>query len=237
MPFRDEASLVQDDETAEEAFNRLLPANEECSEYHSRLQKMLEAQENLRSINEARRENDVNGTNQEDEDPQLPGQAMSAMEDMQEMNAKSANDLTLEERVKMLNADQRIIFDSIKEHLLHQKQHEDKLCKCTFASLTKFISGVGGTGKSFLIEAIKQLTDSIWQSEDLKCAITAPTGLAAFNVGGVTIHRLFQLPIEHEGKEAGYWALPKAAQKVMKSTLRSLKVLIIDEVSISLHGI
>ena len=116
---------------------------------------MLEAQENLRSINEARRENDVNGTNQEDEDPQLPGQAMSAMEDMQEMNAKSANDLTLEERVKMLNADQRIIFDSIKEHLLHQKQHEDKLCKCTFASLTKFISGVGGTGKSFLIEAIK----------------------------------------------------------------------------------
>ena len=44
----------------------------------------------------------------------------------------------------------------------------------------------------------------------------------------VAIHRLFQLPIEHEGKEAGYWALPKAAQKVVKSTLRSLKVLIID---------
>ena len=96
----------------------------------------------------------------------------------------------------MLNADQRKIFDSIKEHLLHQKQHKDKLYKCTFVSLTKFISGVGGTGKSFLIEAIKKLTDSIWQLEDLKCAITAPTGLAAFNVGGVTIHRLFQLPIE-----------------------------------------
>ena len=82
------------------------------------------------------------------------------------------------------------IFDSIKEHLLHQKQHEDNLCKCTFVSLTKFISGVGGTGKSFIIEAIKQLTDSIWQSEDLKRAITAPTGLAAFNVGGVTIQYL-----------------------------------------------
>ena len=106
MPFRDEASLVQDDETSEEAFHRLLPANKECSEYHSRLQKMLEAQENLRSINEARRENDVDGTNKEDEDPQLPGQAISAMEDMQEMNAKSSNDLTLEERVKMLNAAQ-----------------------------------------------------------------------------------------------------------------------------------
>ena len=47
--------------------------------------------------------NTKDGTNKEVEDPQLPGQAMSAMEDMQEMNAKSANDLTLEERVKMLS--------------------------------------------------------------------------------------------------------------------------------------
>ena len=47
----------------------------------------------------------------------------------------------------------------------------------------------------------------------------------------VTIHRLFQLPIEHEGKEAGYWSLSKDAQKVMKTTLRSLKLLVIDEVS------
>uniref|UniRef100_A0A1X7TUX1 Uncharacterized protein n=1 Tax=Amphimedon queenslandica TaxID=400682 RepID=A0A1X7TUX1_AMPQE len=39
------------------------------------------------------------------------------------------------------------------------------------------------------------------------CAIVAPTGIAAFNVCGLTIHRLFQLPIEHEGKTAEYWAL------------------------------
>ena len=65
----------------------------------------------------------------------------------------------------------------------------------------------------------------------MTCAIAAPTGLAAFNVGGVTIHRLFQLPIEHEGKQAGYWSLSKAAQKVMRSTLHSLKTIIVDEVS------
>ena len=94
-----------------------------------------------------------------------------------------------------------------------------------------FVSGVGGTGKSLLIEAIKAFVDDLRPSEDLKCAITAPTGLAAFNVGGVTIHRLFQLPIEHEGREAGHWSLPEAAQKVMKTALRSLKVFIIDEVS------
>ena len=61
--------------------------------------------------------------------------------------------------------------------------------------------------------------------------MTVPTGLAAFNVGGVTIHRLLQLPTEHEGKMAGYWTLPKVSQKFMRNMLRHLKLLIVDEVS------
>ena len=151
---------------------------------------------------------------------------------MCEMNANVGNDLSLDKRVRMLNADQKRVFDNVTRHHLHQKQHEDRECTCNdLKPLRMFISGVGGTGKSFLIEAIKAFVDDLWSSTDLKCAITAPTGLAAFNVGGVTIHRLFQLPIEHEGKEAGYWSLSKAAQKVMRTALRSLKVLIIDEVS------
>uniref|UniRef100_A0A1X7VE54 ATP-dependent DNA helicase n=1 Tax=Amphimedon queenslandica TaxID=400682 RepID=A0A1X7VE54_AMPQE len=63
------------------------------------------------------------------------------------------------------------------------------------------------------------------------CAIVAPTGIAAFNVGRQTIHRLFQLPTKHEGKTAGYWALNKEAQKRMKMTLKNLKSIIPDEVS------
>ena len=91
-----------------------------------------------------------------------------------------------------------------------------------------FVSGVGGTGKSFLIDTIRALVDQLWPSDDLTCAIDAPTCLATFNVGGTTIHRLFQLPVEHEGKSAMYWSLSKPAQKV---TLRSVKVIIVDEVS------
>ena len=94
-----------------------------------------------------------------------------------------------------------------------------------------FVSGVGGTGKSFLIEAIKALVGSIWPLDSLMCAVAAPTGLAAFNVGGITIHRLFQLPIEHEGKAAGYWSLPRCSQKVMKTTLCNVKMIIVDKVS------
>ena len=79
---------------------------------------------------------------------------------------------------------------------------------------------VGGTGKSFLIKTIRSQVKEIWKDhagDDTTCGVAASTGLAAYNVGGVTVHRLFQLPIEHEGKTAGYWSLSKVAQKVMRT--------------------
>ncbi len=63
------------------------------------------------------------------------------------------------------------------------------------------------------------------------CAIAAPTGPAAFNVGVITIHRLFQLPIEHKGKAAEFWELPKSSLNVMKITLRSVKINIVSMVA------
>ena len=42
-----------------------------------------------------------------------------------------------------------------------------------------FISGVGGTGNSFLLEAIKALVKSLWLSLTKQtCAVATPTGLA-----------------------------------------------------------
>ena len=230
VPFRDESNLLLQDESTEEAFHRLLPANAHCSAYHDKLQKMLKAQSNILKINEARQADGVEEkVNKEDDDPQLMGEAKTAMKEVVEMN--NSDTLTLEDRITMLNDDQRRIFNQIKNHLFHQKQHEDNECQCEFKPLRMFVSGVGGTGKSFLIETTKALVNNIWPSNDLTCAIAEPTGLAAFNVGGVTIHRLFQLPIEHDSKTAGYWSLPKTSQKVMKTSLRNVKIIIIDEVS------
>ena len=186
---------------------------------------MLNAEAKVRKINEARK------ADKEQDNMHILGEAKHAMKDIQDMNQKMPDSLTLQQREEMFNADQKRVYDNIRNTLIHQKQHEEGQSLYDYKPFTMFVSGVGGTGKSFLIEAVKALVDSLWTSEGLKCAITAPTGLAAFNVGGVTIHRLFQLPIEHEGKEAGYWSLSKDAQKVMKTTLRSLKLLVIDEVS------
>ena len=54
-----------------------------------------------------------------------------------------------------------------------------------------FVSGVGGTGKSFLIEVIRDHVVAIWNEKgnSITCCVPAPKGLAAFNVGGVMVHR------------------------------------------------
>uniref|UniRef100_A0A1X7TQR5 ATP-dependent DNA helicase n=1 Tax=Amphimedon queenslandica TaxID=400682 RepID=A0A1X7TQR5_AMPQE len=70
----------------------------------------------------------------------------------------------------MFNVDQKRIFDKVKSHLISQKEHEDLLENESSRllrldnnnQLRMFISGVGGTGKLFLIEPIKCLVDDIW---------------------------------------------------------------------------
>ena len=224
-PFRDESSLLQDSETPEHAFHRLLTS--QSSSY----QAMLTAASNVKGINEARLADMEEKEAEEDKEPQLLGEARTAMSEVLDMKASTPGQLTLDEGVGILNLDKRRVFDNVKAHFLHQKLHEANQCSCDVAPLRLFVSGVDGTGKSFLIEAIKTLVNSLWTSEGLLCAVAAPTGLAAFNVGGITIHRLFQLPIEHASKASSYWSLSKLSQKVIRATLSDVKLFIIDKIS------
>ncbi|HQO32237.1 MAG TPA: tRNA (adenosine(37)-N6)-threonylcarbamoyltransferase complex ATPase subunit type 1 TsaE, partial [Chitinophagales bacterium] len=56
----------------------------------------------------------------------------------------------------------------------------------TNASL--FLTGKAGTGKTTFLRNIVQQTYK-------NTIVVAPTGVAAINAGGVTIHSLFQLPL------------------------------------------
>lgn len=79
MPFRDESSLLRENETAEQAFNRLLPQNDDCSAHQEQLKKMLQAKANVKSINEARKAQAVDAKeNEQDGAMQVPGQEKSA---------------------------------------------------------------------------------------------------------------------------------------------------------------
>ena len=50
-----------------------------------------------------------------------------------------------------------------------------------------FLTGKAGTGKTTLLKEIINSTHK-------NCVVVAPTGIAALNAGGVTIHSMFQLP-------------------------------------------
>src|SRR5688500_9548564 len=50
-----------------------------------------------------------------------------------------------------------------------------------------FITGKAGTGKTTFLKYIKETTRK-------KAVVVAPTGVAAINAGGVTMHSFFQLP-------------------------------------------
>ena len=227
--------LVKEGERAEDAFQRCLEHNNALNIHSDKLQKMLAARENVHRMNEDRQ------AEVEDVPCLRPmrrmkvlvaGEATSAMHDVANFQEARDNTTSFEELVSSLkfNIDQKRVFQLVKYHLEHQLQHENGGCKCTdMKPLHMFVSGVGGTGKSFLIKTIRALATQVWQNEkdSLLCAVSTPTGLAAFNVGGVTIHRL---PIEHEGRAAGYRCLGKDSLKIMGSSLSKLRVLIIDEV-------
>jgi ATP-dependent DNA helicase PIF1 len=51
-----------------------------------------------------------------------------------------------------------------------------------------FITGSAGVGKSFLLQEIIKSRKARWSGSAGAVAITAPTGIAASNIGGRTIH-------------------------------------------------
>lgn len=90
-----------------------------------------------------------------------------------------------------------------------------------------FFTGSAGTGKSFLLKLIIRKLQTRYGNSNI--GISAPTGLAAANVGGQTIQRLFGIGL---GKEPADVLLAKIKKNMDKYMVwRRMVVLIIDEVS------
>jgi len=101
-----------------------------------------------------------------------------------------------------------------------------------------FLTGKAGTGKTTLLREIIKSTHK-------NVVVVAPTGIAALNAGGVTIHSMFQLPfagfipdnstpqfsdfIKFETKQTLARHFKMSGLK--KSVIRNMELLIIDEVS------
>ena len=102
-----------------------------------------------------------------------------------------------------------------------------------------FLTGKAGTGKTTLLHYIKEHTYK-------SCVIAAPTGIAALNAGGTTLHSLLQLPIGAFIPDS-MAQLPSTPNQLLVTPrdfrrhihlqerkirlLRALELLVIDEVS------
>lgn len=91
-----------------------------------------------------------------------------------------------------------------------------------------FFTGSAGTGKSYLLRAIIDHLRSTCSSSEY--GVTATTGIASVNIGGVTLHSWggIGLAKEDEKKLAGKIAHGKTMDKV-RMRWRRVKTLIIDE--------
>ena len=96
-----------------------------------------------------------------------------------------------------------------------------------------FLTGKAGTGKTTLLKYIREQTIK-------QVAVVAPTGVAAINAGGSTIHSFFQFPFSpflpglkdaqlQEGSKNNLPTLKYSSQRL--SIFRKLELLVIDEIS------
>ena len=91
-----------------------------------------------------------------------------------------------------------------------------------------FLTGKAGTGKTTFLHNLQK-------NSAKRMIITAPTGVAAMNAGGVTLHSFFQLPFcpfvpgseSYEHNKQRQFRFSKEKKRI----IQSLNLLVIDEIS------
>ena len=94
-------------------------------------------------------------------------------------------------------------------------------------SANLFLTGKAGTGKTTFLKQLKVKSPK-------RMVVLAPTGIAAINAGGMTIHSFFQLPFSPyipgttfgSGEQKRY-----QFSKLKRNIIRSIDLLVIDEIS------
>ena len=110
------------------------------------------------------------------------------------------------------------------------ENHELKLAEefIEYTGSHVFLTGKAGTGKTTFLKKLKKNTAK-------RMIITAPTGVAAINANGVTLHSFFQLPFGPyiPGSEAHEQSRQRMFRfsKEKKRIIQSLDLLVIDEIS------
>lgn len=99
-----------------------------------------------------------------------------------------------------------------------------------FTSQSVFLTGKAGTGKSTFLRYLCEHTKK-------KHVVLAPTGIAAINAGGCTLHSFFHLPFHPFVPDDSRFNTPRRLKKFLKynkaqiKLIKELDLIIIDEIS------
>lgn len=118
---------------------------------------------------------------------------------------------TKDVQYQSLNTEQRVIFNYIIQHSQNSSLNKE--------SLRAVVLGKAGTGKSHLLFALRTELNN-------KCILLAPTGVAACNIQGSTIHSKLCIPVSSEMDN-----LKPDALSLVQDTWRNIEYIFIDEVS------
>ena len=71
--------------------------------------------------------------------------------------------------------------------------------------------------------------EGVEDPNDVRVLLTVPTGTAAHNIGGVTLHSAFLLPLD---QIKSFATLSDDKRNILRSKTSNLQLLIIDEISV-----
>ena len=123
----------------------------------------------------------------------------------------------LEYSASNLNEHQATVLSAIFDNLTEWINYSNGKTS-TYSPLRMTILGKGGTGKSFLINTIVSEIQKHFKLNNT-VVVTAPTGAAAYNVRGQTIHREFGV-VKNTSKE-----ISEEMKKILISNLKHIVVL------------
>jgi hypothetical protein len=144
----------------------------------------------------------------------------------EQIKAENPIDLTVEidSSPELLNLEQRKLFDTIVAQYNHETSPSGRYAE----PLLLNIDGVAGTGKTFtLLKACARIQEiATAAGKDNPVFRAAPTGIAAFNIVGKTLHSLLRLPVKARKSD-----LSVATLQSLQASFASCRFLIIDEKS------
>ena len=140
-------------------------------------------------------------------------------------------DSLINENIRSFNVKQRQVFDVIhkwaRDYVKNLSSKHVKYIK----PFHIFLTGGAGVGKSHLIKTIfisisKLLSFKGGDPEEPRILILAPTGVAAINIDGTTIHTALGINVGHK-----LYPLNDRQGGTLRNKLSEIKFIIIDEIS------